>query len=132
MKKIDSMNLVPFIDIMLVLLVIVLTTASFVNTSRIQVNVPKVSDGSSKQDTQSKPITIAIDEQGRYYLNDKPHTLESLKEAIKSYDESTFCHHQWRLPKQPKRLCADDGYNPSPRAKRSLYSRRRRVAKDSP
>lgn len=89
MKKIDSMNLVPFIDIMLVLLVIVLTTASFVNTSRIQVSVPKVSDGSSKQDTQSKPITIAIDEQGRYYLNDKPHTLESLKEAIKSYDEST-------------------------------------------
>lgn len=89
MKKIDSMNLVPFIDIMLVLLVIVLTTASFINTSRIQVNVPKVSNGSSKQDTQSKPITIAIDEQGRYYLNDKPRTLEALKQAIKSYDAST-------------------------------------------
>lgn len=89
MKKIDSMNLVPFIDIMLVLLVIVLTTASFINTSRIQVNVPKVSDGSNKQNTQSKPITIAIDEQGRYYLNDKLHTLETLKQTIKNYDAST-------------------------------------------
>ena len=29
MKKIDSLNLVPFIDIMLVLLVIVLVSASF-------------------------------------------------------------------------------------------------------
>lgn len=83
------MNLVPFIDIMLVLLVIVLTTASFINTSRIQVNVPKVSDGSNKQNMQSKPITIAIDEQGRYYLNDKLHTLETLKQTIKNYDAST-------------------------------------------
>ena len=35
MKKIDSLNLIPFIDIMLVLLVIVLTSASFVQQSRI-------------------------------------------------------------------------------------------------
>ena len=89
MKKIDSMNLVPFIDIMLVLLVIVLTTASFVNTSRIQVNIPKVSDGASKENSQKKPLTITIDEQGRYYIEDKIHSIEELKSALQAYDEST-------------------------------------------
>lgn len=89
MKKIDSMNLVPFIDIMLVLLVIVLTTASFVNTSRIQVNIPKVSDGTSKENSQKKPLTITIDEQGRYYIEDKLHSIEELKSALQAYDEST-------------------------------------------
>ena len=69
MKKIDSMNLVPFIDVMLVLLVIVLTTASFVNTSRIQVNVPKISDSSNKnQEINNKPLNIAIDSNGNFFI----------------------------------------------------------------
>ena len=53
MKKIDSLNLIPFIDIMLVLLVIVLTSASFVQQSRIEVEIPKLEEGvQSSEDTQ--------------------------------------------------------------------------------
>lgn len=89
MKKIDSMNLVPFIDIMLVLLVIVLATASFVNTSKIQVAIPKVSDGSRDNKTESNPLHITIDEQGRYYLNDMSITLEGLREALSGYGADT-------------------------------------------
>lgn len=90
MKKIDSMNLVPFIDIMLVLLVIVLTTASFVNTSRIQVNVPKISESASRSDSvNKKPINIAIDSDGRFYLENKNISLDELKRAIASYDKDT-------------------------------------------
>ena len=90
MKKIDSMNLVPFIDIMLVLLVIVLTTASFVNTSRIQVNVPKVSDGTRENtNVESKPINIAIDSEGGFYLDNRPISLEALKAALANYQTDT-------------------------------------------
>jgi biopolymer transport protein ExbD len=39
-KKFDSINVVPFIDIMLVLLVIVLTTATFVAKGIIPVDLP--------------------------------------------------------------------------------------------
>ncbi len=90
MKKIDSMNLVPFIDIMLVLLVIVLTTASFVNTSRIQVNVPKISDGENKnQEITTKPINITINSNGDYFLENKPTSLSELKNIISSYEKNT-------------------------------------------
>lgn len=90
MKKIDSMNLVPFIDIMLVLLVIVLTTASFVNTSRIQVSVPKISDGENKnQEITTKPINITINSNGDYFLENKPTSLSELKNIISSYEKNT-------------------------------------------
>jgi biopolymer transport protein ExbD len=40
-KAFESLNVVPFIDIMLVLLVMVLTTASFVATGRLPVSLPQ-------------------------------------------------------------------------------------------
>ena len=40
-EKFDEINIIPFIDIMLVLLAIVLITASFISQGKIQVNVPK-------------------------------------------------------------------------------------------
>ncbi len=90
MKKFDSMNLVPFIDIMLVLLVIVLTTASFIHTSRIQVNVPKVSDGErSNENTPKKPVNITIDSEGKYYIDNDNVSLEELRKALRSYEKDT-------------------------------------------
>ena len=41
MKKFDEINIIPFIDIMLVLLAIVLVTASFISQGKIPVNIPK-------------------------------------------------------------------------------------------
>ena len=72
MKKIDSLNLVPFIDIMLVLLVIVLTTASFITTSRLPIAIPQVEQNSSKnhQELKKKQANITINQEGKYFLND--------------------------------------------------------------
>lgn len=91
MKKIDSMNLVPFIDIMLVLLVIVLTTATFVNTSRLPINIPKVSENSSKtkQDLDKKQINIAISDDSKYYLNNKIVDFNTLKISVSGYPKDT-------------------------------------------
>ncbi|CCF80985.1 Biopolymer transport protein ExbD/TolR [Helicobacter bizzozeronii CCUG 35545] len=65
------MNVVPFIDIMLVLLVIVLTTASFVQTSKLPINIPKVDKSSDNaQDVlNKKQVNIAISHKGEFYLN---------------------------------------------------------------
>ena len=71
MKKIDSLNLIPFIDIMLVLLVIVLVSASFVQHSKIQVEIPTLED--QKQGTTSsegKEKIITITKEGSYYFED--------------------------------------------------------------
>ena len=61
-KKFDSINVVPFIDIMLVLLVIVLTTATFVAKGVIPVDLP--SSNSSTKQTNKKTLTITIKKNG--------------------------------------------------------------------
>lgn len=89
MKKIDSLNLVPFIDIMLVLLVVVLTTASFINTSRIQVSVPKISDGAKSTSEKKKSLNIAIDSSGQYFLENTKISLEALESKLRDYQKDT-------------------------------------------
>lgn len=61
-KKFDSINVVPFIDIMLVLLVIVLITATFVAKGIIPVDLP-TSKTATKQNSK-KNLTITIKENG--------------------------------------------------------------------
>lgn len=91
MKKMDSMNLVPFIDIMLVLLVIVLTTASFVSTSKLPINIPKVDENSSKtqEEIKKKQVNITINNDGKYYIDDKAVSFDELKNTVSSYPKDT-------------------------------------------
>lgn len=91
MKKIDSLNLVPFIDIMLVLLVIVLTTASFVTTSKMPIAIPQVDQNSSKnqQNLDKKQINITINQQGEYFLDNELVSLETLKQRVQGLKKDT-------------------------------------------
>jgi biopolymer transport protein ExbD len=68
-KKFDSINVVPFIDVMLVLLTIVLTMATFIAQGIIPVNLPK---GSSAQESSLKTIEITVKEDGRIYFQNEP------------------------------------------------------------
>ena len=77
MKKFDEINIIPFIDIMLVLLAIVLVTASFISQGKIKVNVPKASSTVAfKSDELTKLLTVTADKQ--LYFNDKPISQEAL------------------------------------------------------
>ena len=89
MKKIDSLNLIPFIDIMLVLLVIVLTSASFVAQSRIQVDVPRIEENSGKSADKKSAHSISIDKDGRIYLDDMSLSLEALQGQIEGFEKET-------------------------------------------
>ncbi|MDD5405585.1 MAG: biopolymer transporter ExbD [Sulfurovaceae bacterium] len=66
-KKFDSINVVPFIDIMLVLLVIVLTTASFIQMGVIKVDLP--SSSAAIEEKPKKEIKVSIDKDGRIYID---------------------------------------------------------------
>ena len=89
MKKIDSLNLIPFIDIMLVLLVIVLTSASFVVRSYIQVDVPRLEDTQGQSTHKKESHTITIDKQGHLILDNKPLSLNELKAQVGQFDKNT-------------------------------------------
>ncbi|MBN6067181.1 TonB system transport protein ExbD [Aggregatibacter actinomycetemcomitans] len=86
MKKFDEINIIPFIDIMLVLLAIVLITASFISQGKIQVNVPKASSSVAfKSNELAKLLTVTA--KGELYFNDKPTNLESLESEIAAWDK---------------------------------------------
>ncbi len=83
-KKFEAINVVPFIDIMLVLLVIVLTTATFVAQGIIPVDLPKSQTHS--QDKPKEPLRITIKDDGAVFLNKEATTLDSLETTLKSGD----------------------------------------------
>ncbi|MGR3806535.1 biopolymer transport protein ExbD [Pasteurella testudinis DSM 23072] len=86
MKKFDEINIIPFLDIMLVLLAIVLVTASFISQGKIQVNVPKASSSvTMKADDLAKLLTVT--ESGELYYNDKPIDKETLAAEIAQWDK---------------------------------------------
>ncbi|MDP3300661.1 MAG: biopolymer transporter ExbD [Sulfuricurvum sp.] len=61
MKRIDSINVIPFIDIMLVLLVMVLTTATFVKTGLIPVDLPEAKGTATEHKPSELKLTIKKD-----------------------------------------------------------------------
>ena len=86
MKKFDEINIIPFIDIMLVLLAVVLITASFISQGKIQVNVPKASTAVAfKADELAKLLTVTADKQ--LYFNDRPITQEALEAEISQWNK---------------------------------------------
>ena len=85
-KEIDYINVIPFVDIMLVLLTIVLTTSSFIATGAIPVNLPKASQ--NRQETL-KVRTIEIDEKGQIYFGGLPLSVQSLRGTLLPLDRNT-------------------------------------------
>jgi len=82
-ERFDKMNVVPFIDIVLVLLVIVLATATFVTNQTIKVDLPSAS---SKKNEEKKSIHIAIDKEGNYFYDKEALPLDLIKEKLMELD----------------------------------------------
>ncbi len=78
-KPFETMNVIPFVDIMLVLLTIVLTTSSFIASGRIPVNLPHASKSVTQAD---KAVIIELNATGDMYFNGRPITRESLKTLL--------------------------------------------------
>ncbi len=78
-KGFDYMNVVPLVDVMMVLLAIVLMTSTFVASGAIPVQLPKAAD---KQNAALKAATITIDKKGAVYFEAAPVTLRGLQERL--------------------------------------------------
>lgn len=76
-----EMNLVPLIDVLLVIIIFLVVSATFSRTSELQINLPTAEANSP----QEKPlvITVDVDASGRYMVNGKDVSGGSV-EAISS------------------------------------------------
>jgi|TARA_B100000212_G_scaffold225511_1_gene171218 biopolymer transport protein TolR len=65
-KYLSEINVIPYVDIMLVLLLIFMVTAPFL-IQGINVDLPKV-ESPAIEDFENNSLTISIDKAGNYYL----------------------------------------------------------------
>ena len=79
-RELDQINVIPLVDVMLVLLVIVLTTATFITTGQIPVNLAKAKEAGDRKDV---PIVITLNAEGDLFVNDRPVTPDGLKETLR-------------------------------------------------
>ena len=87
-----EINMTPFIDVMLVLLIIFMVAAPLLATG-VAVDLPQTKAGALNID--QKPVSVAIDEKGQVFLMDQPvevdKLLEKLKETVKQgFDERIY------------------------------------------
>lgn len=79
LKRVEGINVVPLIDVVLVLLAIVLTVSTFVVTGHIKLNLP---NAASAQKMQLKSIDISILGNGEIYFGEEKIAKESLEQKI--------------------------------------------------
>ena len=89
MKRFDQINMIPFIDIILVLLAIVLTTASFISQGLIEVDLPKAEQVSAAPDDK-EPLEIAINAENKLFFKGEALEFDELAPRLEAVAPDTF------------------------------------------
>ncbi len=76
-KKFDQINVIPLIDILLVLLVMVITTATFIKQGILPIELPDAKSSEKKED--QKEFDIYITKEGKYHLDKKEISIADLE-----------------------------------------------------
>ena len=84
-RAVAAINVVPYIDVMLVLLVIFMATAPLLMQG-VEVDLPKA-DSSPVSDSDAEPLIVSIDAQARLYLklgasDDQALSMETVKQRV--------------------------------------------------
>lgn len=66
-KKVADINVVPYIDVMLVLLIIFMVTAPLI-TQGVKVDLPQTNDAKPLDKDSQVPLVASVDAEGKYYL----------------------------------------------------------------
>lgn len=85
-KEFDQLNVIPLVDVMLVVLTIVLTTSTFIAKGVIPVELPRAS---SSQAEIARNLTLELDESGGAYLNGLKVSLAELAQRLAPMERST-------------------------------------------
>lgn len=99
-SSLAEINIVPLVDVVLVLLIIFMLTAHVMEFG-LQVEVPKVKP--VREDVQDLPV-INMDQRGETYLNDRPVNVNLLAQTIRQRykkAQSVYLRADRRTPWDP-------------------------------
>ncbi len=80
-KFMSEINVTPFVDVMLVLLIIFMVTAPMMMHG-VEVNLPKVTTRNIK--TSEEPLVLTITKNRKIYIENRPVEFDALEPKIKS------------------------------------------------
>lgn len=86
-KRMSEINVVPYIDVMLVLLIIFMVTAPLLSEG-VEVNLPE-SGARTLEESQEEPLVVSVNREGDYFLNlgeqtDKPLEAGALVQRVRA------------------------------------------------
>ena len=96
-RKSPRIDIVPLVDVLMVLIVFFLVTMQFRNLRAINVRLPKIETAGSN--LLQNEIVLSVDREGNYYLNDSELSEHKLEVALRTASQ---------LPQKPKVLIVAD------------------------
>lgn len=82
---ITAINVTPLVDIVLVLLIVLMVTSSYLVSQSINVELPKAATGET---TDTRSLSISIDAEGKLYLDGDAIEAQTLQHRIRdAYQE---------------------------------------------
>ncbi|MBX3328827.1 MAG: biopolymer transporter ExbD [Nitrospira sp.] len=85
-RELNQINVIPLVDVMLVLLVIVLTTATFISTGQVPVELAKAKEVNDHRDV---PLMITLTADGRLFVNDQPIPTDGLATVLHAHSRES-------------------------------------------
>lgn len=83
-KRYDGINVVPFIDVLLVLLAIVFVISNFIALGKIEVDLPS---SSTKEAIKDVKHNIVITDKGEFFINDSVYKKDEFKLKIATFSK---------------------------------------------
>lgn len=80
-EGIVSINITPFVDIILVVLIIFMVTTSYIVRQSIKVNLP---DAATGEHTETTTLALMIDETGQLFVDGEPFEKGELRGSIRT------------------------------------------------
>jgi biopolymer transport protein ExbD len=80
-----SINVTPFVDVVLVLLVIFMVTSDFIKPSAIAVNLPRAANGGAML---PETLNLVMDQRGQLHVNGQDATEASLHQTLDTATKS--------------------------------------------
>lgn len=82
---ITAINVTPLVDIVLVLLIILMVTASYIVSKSIPMDLPNANTG---DESPPRTLTVSIDQEGQLYIDAEPVSWEELRSNARSFSAS--------------------------------------------
>lgn len=86
-RPMADINMTPFIDVMLVLLIIFMVAAPLLATG-VPIDLPQTK--AAALNVEQKPLSVAVDDKGVVYVMDQPVELNQLADKLKELAKSGF------------------------------------------